>query len=111
MPVPYVRLTTGFLLVVPLLCPFRVQLQPRQQTTDETAVAARANFDDLFPRGYELGGSAPAYRTPIEAGELATTGPRQNPDATQGVEAAANTGIGHGESTVLDPTTQKELNK
>jgi tetratricopeptide (TPR) repeat protein len=35
----------------------------------------------------------------------------QQPDATQGAEAVANTGTGHSESTVLDPTTQKELNR
>jgi tetratricopeptide (TPR) repeat protein len=46
-----------------------MQLQPRQQTTGETAAAA------------------------------------------QGTEAPANTGTVHSQSTVLDPITQKELNK
>jgi len=111
MPVPCIRLTTNFLLVATFLCPFRVQLQPKQQTTDETAGPAQVNFSNLFLGWDEFVVSAQAYRTPIQAGKLATIGPHQQPDATQGAEATANTGIGHSESTVLDPATQKELNK
>ena len=110
MPVPCIRLTTNFLLVAAFLCPFRAQLPPKKQTTDETAAPAQANLSNLFLGWDELVISAQAHRT-IQAEKLTTIGPHQQPDSTQGAEAIANTGIGHSESTVLDPATQKELNK
>jgi hypothetical protein len=70
MPVPCIRLTTNFLLVATFLCPFRVQLQPKQQTTDETARPAQVNFSNLFLGWDELVVNAQAYRTPIQAGKL-----------------------------------------
>ena len=111
MPVPCIRLTTNFLLVATFLCPFRVQLQPKEQTTDETVIPAQANFSNLFLGWDELVVSAQAYRILIQPGKLTAIGPHQQPEATQGAEATADTGIGHSESTVLDPATQKELNQ
>jgi hypothetical protein len=52
-----------------------------------------------------------ALWTQTPAGQLPTNGPRQQPDVTRSTQSAVDAGTEHSESAILDPTTQKELNK